>query len=109
MLETDKGFIFESNAILRHVARTYKPALYGANNDEMALVDQWLDFATSEMDPPMKIILKPILGYTEFNPALKKSAMSSIFAVMRILDNHLKMQTFMVGNTLTIADLAVYA
>ena len=39
VLETEKGFIFESNAILRHIARTYKPELYGANNDEMALVD----------------------------------------------------------------------
>lgn len=36
VLETDKGFIFESNAILRYIARTYQPNLYGINNEEMA-------------------------------------------------------------------------
>ena len=45
----------------------------------MGLVDQWLDFATSELDPAMKILLKPVLGYTEFNPVMKKQAMSDFF------------------------------
>ena len=57
----------------------------------------------------MKIILKPILGYTELNPMLKRTAMSDLFAAMRIIDNHMKMQTFITGNSLTIADLAIYA
>ena len=40
---------------------------------------------------------------------LKKANIAELFNKMRILDNHLKMQTFMVGNSLTIADLSIYA
>lgn len=44
-LETDKGSLFESNAILRYIGNLGKDkGLYGANDFEASLIDGWLDF-----------------------------------------------------------------
>jgi elongation factor 1-gamma len=43
LLDTPEGPIYESNAILRYLARKQK-SLYGSNVFETAQVDQWLDF-----------------------------------------------------------------
>merc|ERR1712113_777195 len=51
VLETEKGYIFESGAILRYVSRLAPAAgSMGGSFYESALVDQWIDFASSELD-----------------------------------------------------------
>ncbi|RNF26350.1 elongation factor 1-gamma (EF-1-gamma) [Trypanosoma conorhini] len=69
VLKTDEGYLFEANAIVRHLARTERPygvdggerypspqhvvpyILYGKGLQEAAEVDAWLDFVTNEIDP----------------------------------------------------------
>lgn len=52
VLQTPEGYLFESNAIIRYLARLSPSSnLYGASHFQEALVDQWIDFANCELEP----------------------------------------------------------
>jgi len=107
VLETDKGTISESNAIARYIAREGKPEFYGKSNIETALVDQWIDFAASEIELASYAWLFPIQGVIPNNHQATKKAQEDIKKVLSILDNHLLPRTYLVGNYVTLADVAV--
>jgi len=68
VLETSNGFIFESQAIMRHLARlSNHTQLLGASNYEKGLVDQWLDFTQSELDSSLYHVVGPILGRISYD------------------------------------------
>ena len=52
VLQTPEGYLFESNSIVRFIARNDKSNsfLYGRTPFESSQVDMWLDFAASEID-----------------------------------------------------------
>ena len=108
VLETPDGYIFESNAILRYLARSKKAeGLYGENEFQEGLVDQWLDFSSLELEPAVLQLILPIQGWIQFCKDRHKRAWNDVTACLRILDNHLKANTFMVGKKLTIADVTL--
>jgi len=107
LLETDKGTISESNAIARYIAREGKPEFYGKSNIETALVDQWVDFASSEIELAAYAWIFPIQGVIPNNHVATKKAQEDIKKVLTILDNYLVTRTFLVGNHVTLADVAV--
>jgi len=107
VLETDKGTISESNAIARYIAREGKPEFYGKSNIETALVDQWVDFAASEIELAAYAWIFPIQGVIPNNHQATKKAQEDIKKVLSILDNHLLTRTYLVGNYVTLADVAV--
>ena len=49
-LETPEGCIFESNSILRYLARK-AGKLYGNSPAETASIDQWLEFLNTQLNP----------------------------------------------------------
>lgn len=107
VLVTDDGAIFESNAIARHLARLAETSLFGSNEYEEALVNQWIDFAASEIDLPAGVWLYPILGYIEFNAEATNLAKGDIRKVLQILNDHLANRTYLVGERLSLADIVV--
>lgn len=66
---TAQGPIFESNAIARYVARLSDNQLFGMNNYQHGLVDQWIDFSVNEIEYAAITWLGPVLGYqhVQFN------------------------------------------
>jgi len=108
VLETEEGCIWETNAILRYLARSDENStLYGSNDYEKALVDQWLDFTVSEIDLAARVWILPILGLLETDAGAVNKAKADIRKVLTILNDHLQEQTYLVGERLTIADFAV--
>lgn len=108
VLETKEGAIYESNAILRHIGRLGKSkGLYGHNEHHEALVDQWLDWTSLELEPPIVQLALPVLGWTEFDKEKNKKATGDTMKTIGILDAHLKVNNFLVGSGITIADIAV--
>jgi len=107
VLETDEGALFESNAIARHLARLSETSLFGSNEYEEALVNQWIDFAASEIDLPAGVWLYPILGYIEFNAEATNLAKGDIRKVLQILNDHLANRTYLVGERFSLADIVV--
>jgi len=108
VLETPEGNIWETNAICRFLSRNDENShLYGQNDYEKGLVDQWLDFGNSEIDLPAKVWIFPILGRLDADATAINKAKSDIRKVLTILNDHLKDQTFLVGERITLADISV--
>merc|ERR1712146_282015 len=109
VLETDKGYLFESGAILRYVARLAPAAgLMGSSFYEQALVDQWADFATSDLDGVLAPWVYPITipGFPHDATAAAQSKAKASKA-LESLNKYLEAHTFLAGERITAADIAV--
>jgi len=107
VLETPDGCIFESNAIARYVARQGNSRIYGANAFEASQIDQWIDFASNEIELPSAAWLFPILEIVPFNKDATARAKSDIRKSLEILNKHLTYRTFLVGERISLADIVV--
>ena len=107
VLKTPQGSLFESNAIARYVARLRQDTnLYGPSFFESAKVDQWIDFCANEIEPTRAIWLYPIFKYMKFDKEAYECAKKDMFKTMGVLDQHLLTRTYLVGNAITLADIA---
>eukprot|EP01087_Luapelamoeba_hula_P002204 TRINITY_DN118_c0_g1_i1.p1 TRINITY_DN118_c0_g1~~TRINITY_DN118_c0_g1_i1.p1 ORF type:complete len:417 (-),score=89.03 TRINITY_DN118_c0_g1_i1:65-1315(-) len=105
-LDAPEGPIFESGAIARYVARK-GGKLFGSSEIENAQVDQWLDFATAEIDLPAAAWLLPIYEIVPENREATSKAKGDLRKVFGILNTHLADRTFLVGERVTLADIGV--
>jgi glutathione S-transferase len=104
LLETAEGTFFASNTIARFLATTNKPELYFTTNAyNQALVDQWLDITTCDFEPSARAISKQVNGekvdYGKLITDLNK--------FLDFVEKHLNGKKFLVGETLTIADISL--
>jgi len=51
--------------------------------------------------------LFPVLGHFDHDEDRLKEAKKNVKLLLKILDDHLKLQTFLASNQLTIADIAI--
>mmetsp|Transcript_22239 Transcript_22239/g.77064 ORF Transcript_22239/g.77064 Transcript_22239/m.77064 type:complete len:433 (+) Transcript_22239:46-1344(+) len=108
VLSTPQGAIFESNAIARYVARLRRDTdLYGRTFFESAVVDSWVDFCAHELELPCTMWVYPIIGYMPFNALAHAKAVEHVEAALATLDAHLQDKTFIVGDSVTLADIAI--
>jgi len=107
VLETPEGPIFEANAIVRYVAKLGRNNLYGSNAFEAAQVEQWIEFASIEIDLPVSVWVFPILGYIPDNKEGTQRAKGDVRKVLDILNKHLQTRTFLVGERISLADIVV--
>lgn len=108
VLETPKGCIFSSTAIARYIGRISRPlSLYGQNLLEGGMIDSWIEFCTHELEVPLCTWVLPVLGLFPEVPEATACAKDDVRRAMTILDNHLLHNTFMVGHTMTLADISV--
>jgi len=107
-LDTPHGPLFESNAIARYAARyNGSTLLFGSNEYEAALVDQWIDFASNEIDLPAAAWLYPIFEIVPFNAEATARAKEDIKKALEVLQKHLTYRTFLVGERVSLADIVV--
>ncbi|KAL6180335.1 hypothetical protein ACLB2K_046999 [Fragaria x ananassa] len=106
VLETPEGPVFESNAIARYVA-CLKPdtPLFGSSLIEHAFVDQWIDFATLEIDANILRWFIPRIGFAVYLPPAEEAAISSLKRALTALNTHLASNTYLVGHSVTLADI----
>jgi len=107
VLKTLDGPIFESHAILRYLAQKGKKNLLGKTAYESALVDQWMEFASTQIEPPASTWLYPIWGLIPNNPAATNKAKGDILRLLTVLNTHLSSRTFLVGERISLADICV--
>lgn len=107
-LETPQGPISESNAICRYVA-ALRPdkRLLGANYYEGALVSQWIEFSAHTLEPARAAWLYPLDGIMSFNQEIYDECKKDMAAALRVLNDHLLNNTFLVGHEVTLADITV--
>ena len=107
-LETSKGNISETNAILFYLAQTYKKDLLGQNIFENAKMNQWIEFAACEINRCQKAIIYPIFGWSEFCKETSDKANENLKNYLKILEKELEGKNYLVGNRLTLADIVLF-
>jgi len=103
--ETSDGkCLYESNAIAQYVCNDQ---LLGTNKFDAALIQQYVNFADQEILPAAATWVFPTLGLMQFNKQATEEAMGDIKKCMTVLNNALLTRTFLVGERVTLADIAV--
>lgn len=106
LLQTPEGYIFESFTILRYVARRAN-ALYGQSSFEEAQVESWLEQILTEFDPLSIKLLGSICGWGQLTEPVHNSIVKELKEWFKNVDAHLKDKTYLVGDSITIADIAL--
>ncbi|KAL2520184.1 putative elongation factor 1-gamma 1 [Forsythia ovata] len=106
VLETPDGPIFESNAIARYVTRLKADnPLYGTSSIDCGRVEQWIDFATAEIDVNIGRWLHPRIGMAAYLPPAEEAAIAALKRALAALNTHLASNTYLVGHGVTLADI----
>jgi glutathione S-transferase len=111
VLETDNGPIWESNAIMAHLARKAGSDLL-PTDDRLVDVIRWLawsseHFARYASRLYFENLIKPHFNLGPADAALVEEANGYVRRYGAILNDHLSGRRFLVGDALTIADFAV--
>lgn len=107
----DDGFVlWESNAILRYLAEKTGSDLLPRDAHERALVDQWLTWMVSDLNPSWAYIVPAKLRNDPPNPDPSRlsEAAGKWTRAMQILDGHLEKSGGYVANgRFSLADIAI--
>jgi len=108
VLTVDEGVVFESNAIVRYIARENAGSkLFGTNSFEASEIDAWIDISVNDIDGPLGVWEGIIKGTIPNDEVALKKAIADSRKVLQALDTHLLTRTFLVRDRLTLADIVV--
>ena len=107
-LETNKGNISQSTAIENYLCLKYKPELLGNSEFEKAQVNQWIEFASCEINRCFKSIIYPIFGWAPYCKENADKDNSILKDYLKIIENNLKKNSYIVGEKLTLADILLF-
>uniref|UniRef100_A0A8C7LXX7 valine--tRNA ligase n=1 Tax=Oncorhynchus mykiss TaxID=8022 RepID=A0A8C7LXX7_ONCMY len=84
--------------------------MIGSNAKQESQVWQWLSFADNEQIPVLTLLITKlpiVLSDSDDSMQLQQSSHAEMMHVLNVLDKNLESRTFLVGNSLTLADIAV--
>merc|ERR1712243_201303 len=102
---SDGVLLTESNAIAYYVAN--EELRGGSDAAAKAQVVQWMCMADNEILPASCTWVFPTMGIMQYNKTATERAKEDIKAALKTLNDHLLTKTFLVGERLTLADIAV--
>jgi glutathione S-transferase len=112
VLQTDNGTLWESNAILCHLAREAGSDLWPAAPADQIDLIRWLSWDSQHFSRHggtlyFEYLIKPAIGLG--GPDEKTTAESIAFMrrYLAVLDAHLQRHDFMIADRLTVADFAI--
>ncbi|XP_074567391.1 elongation factor 1-gamma-like [Curcuma longa] len=106
VLETPDGSIFESNAIARYVTRMKENnPLLGSSLIEYGHIEQWIDFATLEVDTNIIRWFVPRVGWVPYFAPAEEQAITNLKRALTVLNTYLASNTYLVGHSVTLADI----
>jgi len=86
-----------------------KTTLLGKTKQDYASILRWLSFANSELLPKLGAAFRPLLGKDPYNKKSVSDALEAGLKNSAVLEDHLWINTYLVGERLTLADLFVAA
>merc|ERR1712076_350507 len=102
---SDGVILTESNAIAYYVANDELRG--GSDASARAQVVQWMAMADNEILPAACTWVFPTMGIMQFNKNATERAKEDVKAALKCLNDHLLTRTFLVGERLSLADIAV--
>ena len=108
-LETKEGNISESLSIQTFLAKKFKPDLLGSSIFERAKINQWIEFASCEIQKCLQDIIYPIFNWKEYNKELSDESNKKLKQYMIILEKELNNgKKYILGNKITLADIILF-
>ncbi len=110
VLEEDGFVLWESHAILRYLGRhpAARQGLTPASQQASAIMDQWMEFTTSTLQPPFIAAFWQLVRTrpAERSADVLAKASAEFAAALRILDGRLAREEFLAGDAFSLADIA---
>jgi glutathione S-transferase len=109
----DDGFVlWESNAIVRYLARKHGHGGLCPNDaSRAALAEQWMDWQVSTLWPAIRPLFLGIVRTPadQRDPPALEAARQKTAETLRILDAHLQSHAYVAGDAFTMGDIPVGA
>ncbi|KAL9044917.1 MAG: hypothetical protein Q9214_001982, partial [Letrouitia sp. 1 TL-2023] len=103
---TDGYVLTEAIAIaIYFTSQNEKTSLLGKTKQDYASIVRWMSFANSEVLPPTTNSFGPLIGRSPYNKKNVDDSMKAAFKAMKVLEEHLWVNTFLVGERISLADL----
>ncbi|KAL9042581.1 MAG: hypothetical protein Q9180_000516 [Flavoplaca navasiana] len=96
----------ESMAIAIYItSQNEKTSLLGKTKQDYASIVRWMSFANTEVLPGLAGWFRPCIGRDPFNKKSVEDSKKAALAAVKVLEEHLWINTFLVGERLSLADL----
>lgn len=103
--ENDAGVqLFQANAIAHFLSNEQ---LRGKTPADQAQILQWIEYGEQEINPTSANLVYPCMGIMQFNKQNNERAKEELKNVLQLLNNYLRTRTYLVGERITLADIAV--
>jgi len=103
-----QGVIAGADAAAKYVARlSAATQLMGKGFFESACVEQWLEFSSSVVEPARDAWVLPVQKITTFDGRAYAAAKNDMGKALGLLNEHLRSETYLVGNCVTLADISL--
>lgn len=103
--EEGSAVLTGANAVAWYLASQSKKV--GKDEKQQSQVWQWLSFADNEVTPVACAVVFPLLGVMGMDKKLQQSSRAELLRVLKVLNQALEPKTFLVGESITLADMAV--
>ncbi|KAI9653970.1 MAG: hypothetical protein M1821_006831 [Bathelium mastoideum] len=102
----DNYVLTECVAIAIYItSQNEKTQLLGKTKQDYASILRWMSFANSEVLPPIGGWFRPLVGKDPFNKKSVEDAQTRALAAIKVLEDHLLVNTYLVGERVTLADI----
>lgn len=111
LVDDNNKVLWESNAIITYLADKARSPLWPEGTGRFEVL-QWLTWEAGVFAPVAATLvwerlLKSAFGMGAADPAVVAAAEGKMSAAARILDDHLQNRSFVVGNAVSLADIAL--
>ncbi|MDP1188993.1 glutathione S-transferase C-terminal domain-containing protein, partial [Klebsiella pneumoniae] len=79
--------------------------LYGSTAIDYGHIEQWIDFASLEVYANILNWYRPRMGWAVYLPPAEEAVISDLKRALGALNTHLASNTFLVGHSVTLADI----
>lgn len=104
ILLTPFGTLSQPNAILLYLARDH---LAGHSPHDQLRVHEWFELLNVELQPLLREVGEQIGKERPANKEKYDYALKELVRALDNLNNHLKIRTFMVGDSITVIDISL--